>query len=298
GAYVLPYLGSKKLGQLRPADVRTFLNRLKGVCQCCALGKDRKRVQRGASARCCAAVPAVCCANVLSDGSVRYAHRIVRAMLQDAIVDELIATNPARHLRISHRYRPKFTPWSAEEARRFLKAARGDRWYALYSVALALGLRRGEALGLRWIDVDFVENVITVRRSLQRVNGQLVNGPVKTDSSERKVALAQPLARVLELHRADQVRQSKTAKQWADHGMVFATKIGTPVEPRNLKRHFDQLCAKAGVPQIRFHDLRHSCATILYDQGVPIENIQDVLGHSSPTITKTIYVEATRKIQR
>ncbi|MFD0600093.1 hypothetical protein ACFQZ4_53630 [Catellatospora coxensis] len=64
-------------------------------------------------------------------------------MLQDAIVDELIATNPARHLRISHRYRPKFTPWSAEEARRFLKAARGDRWYALYSVALALGLRRG-----------------------------------------------------------------------------------------------------------------------------------------------------------
>ncbi|GAA1362278.1 tyrosine-type recombinase/integrase [Catellatospora chokoriensis] len=297
-AYVLPYIGSKKLSQLRPADVRTFLNRLKGVCQCCALGKDRKRVQHGASARCCAAVPVACCGNFLSDGSVRFAQRIVRAMLQDAIVDELIATNPARHLRISHRYRPKFTPWSAEEAQRFLKAARGDRWYALYSVALALGLRRGEALGLRWIDVDFVENVITVRRSLQRVDGQLVLGPVKTDSSDRKIAVPEPLARVLELHRADQVRQSEIAKQWTDHGMVFTTAVGTPVEPRNLKRHFDRLCDKADVPKIRFHDLRHSCATILYDQGVPIENIQDVLGHSSPTITKTIYVEATRKIQR
>ncbi len=250
------------------------------------------------AAKCCAASPKECCENFLSDGSVRYAHRLIRAALQDAIVDELIATNPARHLRISHRYRPKFTPWSAEEARRFLSAARDDRWYALYSVALALGLRRGEALGLRWIDVDLIDNVITIRKTLQRVSGQLTNGPVKTESSERKIAVPAPLARVLARHHATQIQESKIAPKWTDHGMVFATKIGTPIEPRNLNRHFDQLCAKAGVPRIRFHDLRHSCATILYDQGVPIENIQDVLGHSSPTITKTIYVEATRKVQR
>lgn len=296
--YVLPYLGSKKLARLRPADIRTFLNRLKGVCQCCALGKDKRRMERGQAARCCALTPQRCCEGFLSDGSVRYAHRLVRAALQDAIVDELIATNPARHLRISHRYRPKFTPWTADEARRFLKAAREDRWYALYSVALALGLRRGEALGLRWIDVDLIDNVISVRRTLQRVNGVLTNGPVKTESSDRKVGVPAALARVLTLHKAEQARESKIAKKWTDHGMVFATKLGTPIEPRNLNRHFDQLCERAGVPRIRFHDLRHSCATILYDQGVPIENIQDVLGHSSPTITKTIYVEATRKIQR
>ncbi|MBB5871152.1 integrase [Allocatelliglobosispora scoriae] len=296
--YVLPYLGSKKLARLRPADIRTFLNRLKGVCQCCALGKDKRRVERGQAARCCALTPRQCCEGFLSDGSVRYAHRLVRAALQDAIVDELIATNPARHLRISHRYRPKFTPWSADEARSFLKVAREDRWYALYSVALALGLRRGEALGLRWVDVDLIDNVISIRRTLQRVNGQLTNGPVKTESSDRKVGVPAALARVLTLHKAEQARERKIAKKWTDHGMVFTTKLGTPIEPRNLNRHFDQLCERAGVPRIRFHDLRHSCATILYDQGVPIENIQDVLGHSSPTITKTIYVEATRKIQR
>jgi integrase len=80
--------------------------------------------------------------------------------------------------------------------------------------------------------------------------------------------------------------------------MVFTTGLGTLIEPRNLNRHFDRLCRKAEVRRIRFHDLRHSCATLLYDQGVSIENIQDVLGHSSPTITKMIYVDATRKVQR
>lgn len=80
--------------------------------------------------------------------------------------------------------------------------------------------------------------------------------------------------------------------------MVFTTGLGTPIEPRNLHRHFVRLCEKAGVRRIRFHDLRHSCATLLYEQGVPLENIQDVLGHSSPTITKMIYIEVTKKIQR
>lgn len=80
--------------------------------------------------------------------------------------------------------------------------------------------------------------------------------------------------------------------------MVFTTKIGTPLEPRNVNRSFVTLCDRAGVPVIRFHDLRHSCATLLYEQGVSLENIQDVLGHSSPVVTKTIYVEVTRKVQR
>jgi integrase len=79
---------------------------------------------------------------------------------------------------------------------------------------------------------------------------------------------------------------------------LFTTKIGTPIEPRNLNRHFDRLCGMAGVRRIRVHDLRHSCATLMYDQGVPLEQIQDVLGHSSPTVTKTIYVGATRKVQQ
>src|SRR5690606_5965734 len=86
------------------------LDRLKNVCQCCALGKDAKRVERGQPARCCARKPRQCCGSFLSDGSVRYAHRLLRAALEDAVVEELIATNPAKSLRISHRYRPKSHP--------------------------------------------------------------------------------------------------------------------------------------------------------------------------------------------
>jgi integrase len=298
-SYVVPYLGSKKLARLRPSDIRTFLDRLKGVCQCCALGKDASRVNAGRPARCCAKRPRECCEAYLSDGSVRYAHRLVRAALQDAVIEDLIPTNVATNLRISHRYRPKFKPWTADEATGFLKAAKEDRLYALYSVALALGLRRGEALALRWSDVDFVDGVLRVERTLQRIAGQLAAGPVKTDGSHRTVAIPSGLLDVLRQHRARQATDRTAAgDRWQSHGLIFTTKIGTPIEPRNINRHFATLCERAGVPLIRFHDLRHSCATLLYDQGVPIEKIQDVLGHSSPTITKTIYVGATRKVQR
>jgi integrase len=187
----------------------------------------------------------------------------------------------------------------ADEARRFLQAARNDRLYALYSVALALGLRRGEALALRWSDVDLDQGVLAVRHTLQRADGQLQRGPVKTDGSERQVAIPVGLREALRRHRAlQQVERDEAGGRWREHGLLFTTKIGTPIEPRNLNRHFDRLCGMAGVRRIRVHDLRHSCATLMYDQGVPLEQIQDVLGHSSPTVTKTIYVGATRKVQQ
>jgi integrase len=113
------------------------------------------------------------------------------------------------------------------------------------------------------------------------------------------VGVSASIVAVLRAHRAAQLAERREAgDRWRGLGTVFATKIGTPIEPRNMNRHLDALCARAGVPRIRFHDLRHSCATLLYDQGAQIEHIQDVLGHSSPTVTKTIYVESTRKIQR
>jgi integrase len=214
-------------------------------------------------------------------------------------VDDLVPTNVAKNLRISHRYRPKFTPWSSDEARRFLAMVRDDRLFALYAVALAIGLRRGELLGLRWVDVDLVDNVVTVAQTMQRIGGRLQPGPVKTDGSRRCLAISAHLADVFRQHRSRQRDERAAAgERWRESGLVYTTKIGTAIEPRNMNRHLDRLCQLAVVPRIRFHDLRHSCATILYDLGVSIENIQDVLGHSSPTVTKTIYVDSTRKVQR
>ena len=129
--------------------------------------------------------------------------------------------------------------------------------------------------------------MIRVGQALQRVNGRLRLGPGKTDGSVRAVALPVACAAALGRHRERQEADRRAAgSAWKDHGLVFTTTIGTPIEPRNLNRHFDRLCERAGLRRIRFHDLRHSCATLLCEQGVPIENIQDVLGHSSPTVTR------------
>jgi integrase len=104
---------------------------------------------------------------------------------------------------------------------------------------------------------------------------------------------------VFRQHHADQqIERDSAGGRWKETGAVFTTRVGTPIEARSMNRHLDALCEQAGVPRIRFHELRHSGATLLYDQGVSIENIQDVLGHSSPTVTKTIYVDATRQVQR
>lgn len=297
--YVVPMIGGQRLSKVQPPSLRSFLNRAKTTCQCCAQGKDAARVASGQPARCCARRPRVCCEQMPSDGTIRHLHRMIRAALQDAVVDGLIAENPARNLRLSHKYRPRFTPLTGAEAMQLLQTARNDRLYALYAVALSLGLRRGEALGLRWQDVDLVDGVLFVRQSLQRLGGKLVVGPVKSDDSERVVGLPEPCIAALRQHRiAQNAERTLKGEDWQETGFVFTTGIGTPIEPRNVNRHFVGLLDRAGLRRIRFHNLRHSCATLLYEQGVEIDKIQDILGHSSSTITKLIYVEVTKQSQR
>lgn len=154
-------------------------------------------------------------------------------------------------------------------------------------------------LGLSWRDVDLDRSVIHVRQALQRVGGGLRLGPVKTSGSMRWVALPAPCVRALAEHRNRQEEQRREAgDRWVETGLVFVAATGRPLDPANVNKAFASLIAEAGVPRIRFHDLRHSCATLLYEMGVPIENIQDVLGHSTPVITKLLYVDGSEKVQR
>lgn len=317
--YLVPLFGKKKLTALRPNDIRRGFFQLKQTCQCCAQGKDQAREDRAEvlrakragmpprknarqikGAKCCAKTPKDCCRSVVSDGTVRYLHRLLRAALQDAVSeDEILTENVAKKLRMDHKYRPKFKAWNPAEAQEFLKAIRGDRLYALYAVALSMGLRRGEALGLRWRDVDLDGGVIRVEHGLHRVDGKLELGPVKTDGSARAIPVPIPLLKVLRAHRQDQAEERKLAgRAWKDGDYVFTTGLGTPIEPRNMNRHFDKLCASSGVRRIRFHDLRHSCASLLWSQGVPLEQIQDILGHEDPRTTKAIYVDIDEDLQR
>jgi integrase len=332
--YHIPLFGKKRLTALRPTEIRRGFHQLKQTCQCCARGKDqaredkarkfrakrsgkpvRKNAREIEGARCCAKSPRECCRNVVSDGTVRYLHRVLRAALQDAVTeDEILTENVAKKLRMDHKYRPAFKAWKPDEATKFLRAIRDDRLYALYAVALSLGLRRGEALGLRWQDVDLVEGVIHVEHGLHRVDGALQLGQVKTDGSDREIPIPKSLLPALLKHKKaqeeeraghlaelagpDKKKQRAEAVRTWDKGYVFTTTLGTPIEPRNMNRHFDALCAKAGVRRIRFHDLRHSCASLLWSQGVPLEQIQDILGHADPRTTKVIYVDVAEELQR
>jgi integrase len=124
-------------------------------------------------------------------------------------------------------------------------------------------------------------------------------GPVKTDGSIRFVALPQPCLQALQDHRRHQDLERAAARdRWVETGLVFTTSTGSPLEPSNVNKAFAEWSAAAGVRRIRFHDLRHACASLLYELGVPIENIQDVLGHSRPVITKLLYVDGSEKVQR
>ena len=181
-----------------------------------------------------------------------------------------------------HGCRGTSTRWLTEqEARALLAAVRQDRLYAAYALALGLGLRRGELLGLRWEDVDLDEATLIVRRSLQRLNGRLVLVEPKTKRSYRQVALPRLCVEALKERRERQEEERAGAIVWLDEwGLVFTTKLGTPIEPRNLLRHFYGLCERLDLPRLRFHDLRHSCASLLLVRGIDAPTIMETLGHA------------------
>ena len=241
-----------------------------------------------------------CCQAVLSASSIRHVLRVLRAALQDAVDEELLSRNVARLVQLRVTDDRKVRSFTRAEALRFLEAAEQHRLYALWAVALAMGLRRGEALGLAWADVDLEEGRLTVRQALHRVDGQLRLDPVKTDASVAVLPIPDPLVTILRGHRRRQLARTvcRPARSWRETGLVFTTAQGGFIEPRNANRIFHSLCKKANVPQLRVHDLRHSCATLLFTMGVPPATVQRILRHSSITVTTGTYVEVIEAVQR
>jgi integrase len=161
-------------------------------------------------------------------------------------------------------------PLSEAEARAFLDAARGDRFEPLYMLAISTGLRRGELLGLRWKDVELERGTLRVGRALVREAGRHVLGETKTRRGRRQINLTPQAVNALKAHRKYQLEQRmRFSDLYEDHDLIFATSVGTPINPENLvKRSFKPLLKKAGLPEIRFHDLRPTCATLLLGRGV------------------------------
>jgi integrase len=234
-------------------------------------------------------------AKTLSPQSVHHIRAVLRGALNDAVRWGEIGRNVAELAdppRVEQ-FEPMFL--SIEQARAFMTAADNDRLAALYRVAVPLGLRQGEALGLRWEDVDLNDRTLHVRRSLKRIKGAgLVNSETKTRRSKRDLPLPEVAIRSLRAHKARQATERLAAgTAWIDNGLVFTTLEGRPISATHLvNASFHRICDAAGIPfstddrhGLRFHDLRHSAATLLMAMGVQDRVVMEILGHTSLATT-------------
>jgi integrase len=256
--YLKPALGNTPLNRLSAARVQAFLNG-----QLLA-GRSIRRVQ------------------------------IMRTVLSSALTramrEELLMRNVARLAELPAWERQAITPWSSAEASRFLSAARSDPLYPAFVLLLLYGLRRGEVLGLRWADIDQDGGDIHIRQQIQRVKGELRIGPLKTAAGRRDLPLLKLADDVLAIRRQAQAAdRQELGSAWQDNGLVFTAKTGRPIEPRNLVRSFQRICASTGLRVIKVHHLRHTTATLLKHSGVPARDAQLILGHSRLAVTLEIY---------
>jgi integrase len=260
--HIVPVVGRKRIRDLGVADVRDLIARL----------EEKGMTPRG----------------------VQQVHAVLRNALQSAMRDEVVVRNVAKLVQVKTPRYDVGRGLSVEQARTLLVEARSDRLSALYVLAVYLGLRRGELLGLRWRDIDLEDGTLQVRHTLQRVDGDLQFLPPKTRSSQRTVPLPAPCLDALRTHRVEQGKERLAAgPRWVDEDMVFSTRIGTPIEPDNLRRSWYRVRTVLGDPPPRLHDLRHTCVSLLLAEGAPPHVVQQIVGHSAIDVTMTIYAHAS-----
>jgi integrase len=265
--HIKPALGRVPLGKITPQHVQHLLN---------------QKLEEG-----------------LKPKTVRYLRGTLRTALGQAVRWGLVSRNAAALVDGPRVERFDIQPFTPDEARTFLKSIRGHRLEALYTVALTMGLRQGEALGLRWQDVDLDLGYIRITKQLQRVHGapQLVEP--KTARSRRTLAMPPMIASALTDHKARQNSERSTEpSRWVETALVFTTLEGKPLDGTAISKGFHTLLAQAGLPQRRFHDLRHSCATLLLVQGVSPRVVMDVLGHSQIGLTMNTYSHVIPDLRR
>ena len=192
--------------------------------------------------------------------------------------------------------------WTADQLATFLHGVTDDALFALWWLTALRGLRRGEACGLRWSELDLDHGVLFVVRNRTTAGYQVVEGEPKTAAGRRAVALDRRTVQVLREHRRRQAQQRErrlaAGKVWHDSGYVFVGKEGNPIHPGYASGRFRLLVKRAGVPPVRLHDLRHGAASLAHEAGADLKTLQDLLGHSSIVITADTYTSVLPLAQR
>jgi integrase len=237
-----------------------------------------------------------------SPRTVEHCRAVLRNALHHAMRHSLVGRNVAALADVPPVPTREITPLTPVAARRILDAVVNDRLQALFTVALACGLRQSETLGLRWSDVNVDAGTLSIQRTLQRVNGAFTFFPPKTPRSRRTIAMPAPVASALLQHMKRQLEERMLigdaweGDQWSS--LVFTDEIGRPLTSFRVSRRFRKLLHLAGLPPMRYHDLRHGAASLMAAQGVPARVAMEILGHAQISTTMNIYTHIAPELQR
>ena len=257
--YIFPYLGISRLQDLRVEHIEGLYQQL---------------LQDGVSVR-----------------NIRYVHSLLHRGLSDAVKRGVVGLNAAHGARQPKMLHQEMKILDENQVMQFFIAVQDNRNEALYHLAIKTGMRKGELLGLKWTDLDWNKGTIRVQRQVQRVTGQgMVFMSPKTNAGRRTIPLGVETLRILREHRTKQHHERATSgSRWQENDLIFPSSVGTPQSPSNLLNSFKSVLKQAGLPIIRFHDLRHTAASLMLNQGVPPFVVSKILGHSKPSTTMDIY---------
>jgi integrase len=231
--------------------------------------------------------------------TIHYSHRVLHAALEQAVKDGIIGRNPAHGATVPRLQYKEMKILNDQQVGIFLVAASNSRNKAVYHLALTTGMRLSELRGLSWSDVDWINGIIKVNRQIQDIPGKgTSSGAPKTFAGTRTILLGEMSLNVLreQRQRLDE-EKSKLGDSWKEKDLIFPSNIGTAFSVSNLRKDFNEVLQSANLPRIRFHDLRHTAASLMLNHGVPVLVVSKILGHSSPSVTLNIYAHSTLDMQ-
>lgn len=223
----------------------------------------------------------------LSPKTVRNINQVISSALTFAKEQKLIISNPTDGCSLPKLEHREMKTLTAEQLQSFLREAKESGVYEMYYIELATGLRRGELLGLKWEDIDLTTSVIHIRRQVARINGEIIEAPLKTKNSYRTVSIG-----------ADAVGILMRQKEKTDSEYIFPSPTGGPISPDSVLHMLHRVLKRAGLPKVRFHDLRHTFASLALQNGVDVKTVSGMLGHYSAGFTLDTYAHVTTAAQR